>query len=149
MSIIKYIQKCRSYPYCNKALLEYGCFPVSSAGKEIRLYCRRPQFNSWVGKIPWRKDKLPSPVFLGFPGSSDGKESACHAEGLGLIPGLGRSPRGGHGNPLLSWRFPWAKKSGGLHSMGLQKVRHNQATKHTEDAAFHPQPQEKHLSIYH
>ena len=34
-----------------------------------------------------------------FPGDSDGKESACNAE-LGSIPGLGRSPRGGHGNPL-------------------------------------------------
>ena len=31
---------------------------------------------------------------------SDGKESACDAGDLGLIPGLGRSPRGGHGNPL-------------------------------------------------
>ena len=31
---------------------------------------------------------------------SDGKESACRAGGLGSIPGLGRSPGGGHGNPL-------------------------------------------------
>ena len=31
---------------------------------------------------------------------SDGKESACNAEGLGSIPGLGRSPREGNGNPL-------------------------------------------------
>ena len=29
-----------------------------------------------------------------------GKESTCNARDLGLIPGLGRSPRGGHGNPL-------------------------------------------------
>ena len=37
----------------------------------------------------------------GFPGDSDGKESACNAaEGLDLIPGLGTSPGGGHGNPL-------------------------------------------------
>ena len=34
------------------------------------------------------------------PGGSDGKESVCSAEDLGLIPGLGRSPGGGHGNPL-------------------------------------------------
>ena len=34
------------------------------------------------------------------PGGSDGKESACNAEDLGLILGLGRSPGGGHGNPL-------------------------------------------------
>ena len=36
----------------------------------------------------------------GFPGSSDGKESACHAGELGSIPGSGRSPGGGNGNPL-------------------------------------------------
>ena len=37
---------------------------------------------------------------LGFPGGSDGKESACNAGDLGLIPGLGRSPGEGNGNPL-------------------------------------------------
>ena len=36
----------------------------------------------------------------GFPGGSDSKESACNAEDLGSILGLGRSPGGGHGNPL-------------------------------------------------
>ena len=36
----------------------------------------------------------------GFPGGSDGKESACNAGDLGLIPGLGRSPGREHGNPL-------------------------------------------------
>ena len=35
-----------------------------------------------------------------LPRGSDGKESACNAGDLGLIPGLGRSPGGGHGNPL-------------------------------------------------
>ena len=33
-------------------------------------------------------------------GGSDGKESACDTGDLGSIPGLGRSPRGMHGNPL-------------------------------------------------
>ena len=37
---------------------------------------------------------------LGFPGSSDAKESACNAEDLDSILGLGSSPGGGHGNPL-------------------------------------------------
>ena len=37
---------------------------------------------------------------LGFPFGSDGKESACNVGDLDLIPGLGRSPRGGHGNPV-------------------------------------------------
>ena len=35
----------------------------------------------------------------GFPGGSDGKETACNVGGLCLIPGLGRSPGGGHVNP--------------------------------------------------
>ena len=35
----------------------------------------------------------------GFPGVSEGKVSACNAGDLGLIPGLGRSPREGNGNP--------------------------------------------------
>ena len=39
-------------------------------------------------------------ITLSFPGGSDGKESACNARDLGLIPGLGRSPGEGHGNPL-------------------------------------------------
>ena len=38
--------------------------------------------------------------FLGFPGGSDGKASACNAEDPGLIPGLGRSPGEGNGDPL-------------------------------------------------
>ena len=39
-------------------------------------------------------------AFLGFPGGSDGKESACKAGKPGLIPGLGIPPGGGHGNPV-------------------------------------------------
>ena len=37
---------------------------------------------------------------MGFPGGSDDKDSACSAGDLGSIPGLGRSPGRGHGNPL-------------------------------------------------
>ena len=44
-------------------------------------------FNSCVGKICWRRDRLPTPVFLGFPCGSAGKESACNAGDLGSIPG--------------------------------------------------------------
>ena len=42
-----------------------------------------------------------------FPGSSAGKESACNVGDLGLIPGLGRSPREGHGNPLQCSEVDW------------------------------------------
>ena len=45
-------------------------------------------------------DRLPTPVFLSFPGGSDSKESAHSVGDLGSIPGLGRPPGGGHGNTL-------------------------------------------------
>ena len=61
---------------------------------------RRPWFDSWVGKIPWRRDRLPSPVFLSFPCDSAGKESVCNVGDLGSIPGLGRSPGEGKGYAL-------------------------------------------------
>ena len=46
------------------------------------------------------RDRLPTPVFLGLPCGSAGKESACNAGDLGSIPGLGRSPREGKSYPL-------------------------------------------------
>ena len=66
----------------------------------ICLQCRRSWFNYWVVKIPWRRDMLSTAVLMGFLGGSDGKESTCNAGDLGSIPGLGRSPGGGHGNLL-------------------------------------------------
>ena len=42
----------------------------------------------------------PTPVFLGFPGGSDGKESACNAGDPGSVPGLARSSGEVNGNPL-------------------------------------------------
>ena len=63
----------------------------------------------------WRRDGLPTPVFLGFPGGSAGKESACKAEDLGPIPGLGRSPGEESGYPLqysglYGLHSPWGHK---------------------------------------
>ena len=74
------------------------------------------QFDSWVRKFPWRRDRLPIPVFLSFPGVSDGKESTCNAGDLGSKPGLGRSP-GEAWQPtpvILSGEFPWTEEPGGL-----------------------------------
>ena len=51
-------------------------------------------------KIHWRIDRLPTPVFLGFPCGSATKESVCNAGDVGLIPGLQRSPAEGKGYPL-------------------------------------------------
>ena len=55
---------------------------------------------SWDKKIHWRRDRLPTPIFLDFPCESAGKETACNVGDLGSIPGLGRSPREGKGYPL-------------------------------------------------
>ena len=68
-------------------------------------------------KICWRRDRLPTPVFLGFPCGSAGKESACNVGDLGLIPGLGRSLEKGKAthSSILAWRIP----------RGLQRVRYD------------------------
>ena len=55
--------------------------------------------DSWIGKIRWRRDRLPISVFLGFPCGSAGKESACNAGDLGSVPGLGGCPGEGKGYP--------------------------------------------------
>ena len=78
------------------------------------------------------------PCLLGgikdFPGGSDGKASAYSAGDPGSIPGSGRSPGEGNGNPLqyslekamaphsstLAWKIPWIEEPGRLQSMGSQ-----------------------------
>ena len=49
-----------------------------------------------------------------FPGNSAGKESACNGGDLGSIPGLGRSPGGGHGNLL---QYSWLENPHGEKSL--------------------------------
>ena len=53
--------------------------------------------------------------------------SAADRGDSGLIPGLGRSPRGGNGNLLhiLAGKMLWTEEPGKLQSMGLQRVRHD------------------------
>ena len=75
--------------------------------------------------IHWRRDRLLTPVFLGFPCGLARKESACNAGDLGSIPGLERSPGEGKGYPL--------QDSGLENSMdclvhGVERVRHDWAT---------------------
>ena len=77
-----------------------------------------------------RKETVPlmrlfNNVILGFPGGSDGKESACHAGDLGLIPGLGRSPGEGHGNLLgiLAWKILLDRGAWWATVLGVSKSR--------------------------
>ena len=86
-----------SWPSVSKGL---ASMDLIHSWQRLYLQRRRPWFDSWVGKIHWRRDRLPTPVLLGFPCGSAGKESTCNAGDLGLIPGLGRSPSEGKGYPL-------------------------------------------------
>ena len=77
-----------------------------------------------MGKIPWRRDRLTTPIFLGFPARSDGKESACNVGDLASVPALGRFPGEWNNDPLqfLPGKFTWAEKPGGLQFLGSQRV---------------------------
>ena len=53
---------------------------------------------------------------MGFPGGSDGEESAGNTGNLGSIPGLERPPEKGMAthSGILAWRIPWVEEPGGL-----------------------------------
>ena len=66
-------------------------------------------------------------LLLGFPVDSDGKESACNAGDLGLIPGREdplEKEMATHSS-ILAWRIPWTEEPDRLQSMGLQRVGHD------------------------
>ena len=80
------------------------------------------QFSSWVRKICWRRDRLPTPVFLGFLCGSAGKEYTCNVGDLGSILGLGRSHGEGKGYPLQ-----YSGLESSMDCIGSQRVRHDWA----------------------
>ena len=128
--------------------------PLWLSWKRICLQCRRPGFDPWVGKIPCRRERLPTPVVL--PGEFHGlcshwghKESDT-TERLSLslwaslvaqrvkrllamqetqVWSLGwedplEKEMATHSN-TLAWRIPWPEKPGGLQSTELQRVGHD------------------------
>ena len=72
------------------------------------------------GEDPLEKRQVTTQVFLGFPGGSDGKESACNAGDLGMIPGLGRSLEEGMATPssVLPGEFHGQRSLAGYSSLG-------------------------------
>ena len=66
---------------------------------------------------------------MDFPGGAGGKEPTYNGDlrDTSSIPGLGRSPEEGHGNPLQysCLENPWTEEPGGLQSMRPQRVRHD------------------------
>ena len=92
-----------------------GCFLQETIHRpKLHFWCQTTHGSQWAASHPrfpepratevgsaWMPGNLISKGrLLGFPGGSDGKESACNAGNLGSIPGLGRSPGEGHGNPV-------------------------------------------------
>ena len=76
MKIVCGVEVEKPLKVCNQHFNQSCClyllcqFPCGSAGKKICLQCRRPGFNPWVRKIPWRRGRLPTPVF--WPGEFHG-----------------------------------------------------------------------------
>ena len=107
--------------------------------REARLGCPCPgQHWEQLNGISSRQHyQIPSGCWLlgagggggvgGFTGGSEGKESAWDAGNPVSIPGLGRPLEKGMAthSSILVWRIPCTEEPGGLHSMGLQTVRHN------------------------
>ena len=70
---------------------------------------------------------MPTPVFLGFSGSSDGKESTYSVGDLDSIPGLEDPLQKGKTthSSILSWKIPCTEEPSKPQSMGLQRVGHD------------------------
>ena len=77
--------------------LKMCLFQVYGKVIQVFMYLFILKFFSYLG---YYRTLSRAPWAMGFPGGSDGKESGCNVGDQGSIPGLGRSPRGGHGNPL-------------------------------------------------
>ena len=69
------------------------------------------RFLGW--EICWQRNRLPTPVFLGFPCGSAGKESTCNAGDLGSIPGLGRP----WGRERLPTQVFWSREFHGMYRL--------------------------------
>ena len=78
--------------------------------------------------------ELVSSQVRGFPGGSDGKESACNVGDLGSIPGLGRSSGGGHVKPL---QYSYLENPHGQRSLEGCSPRCCKESDRTEQLSMH------------
>ena len=94
---------------------------------------QRPPFCSWVRKVPWRRGRLPTPVFWGFPGDSDVKESSYNMGVLDSDPCVRKIPGGGTGYPLehSGLENPMHRGAWQATVHGSQRVGHDWAIKHS------------------
>ena len=71
----------RAQPNKINILMKIFFYPQKQkAASRIHLQCRRPWFDPWARKIPWRRERLPTPVFLGSPFGSVGKNPPAMRE---------------------------------------------------------------------
>ena len=107
------------------------CWSMQSILSALLLSCFSAQGLRWSAGSQGH----PTPSFFwcsefcfynsrGFSGGLDDKECACNVGDPGSIPGLGRSPGRGHGNPLQysCLENPWIEEPGRLHFVGWQKI---------------------------
>ena len=89
---------------------------------------------TWLRSLGWEdpleKGKAPHSRILGFPGGSEVKASASNAGDLGSIPGSGRSPGEGNGNPLQSSCLE-NPRDRGAHQATVHRVAESDRTKVT------------------
>ena len=78
-------------------------FPGSSASKESAWNAGDPGLIPGSGRSPWRRDRVPTPVFLGFSGGSAGKGRPGFDPWVGKIPEKGKATQ----SSILAWRIPW------------------------------------------
>ena len=86
----------------------YYCFPGSSAGKQSTCSAGDPGLIPGLGRSAWRRDRLPTLVFMDFHGGSDGKESPAMWETWVWSLGWGDPLKEGMAtySSILAWRIP-------------------------------------------
>ena len=105
--------------------LQYSWASLVAQTVRICLQCRRHGFDPWVGEIPWRRDRLPTPVFLGFTGAQTVKNPPAMWEtwvqSLGWEDPL-EECRATHSS-ILAWRIPMDRVAWGTTVHGVAKSR--------------------------
>ena len=96
-------------PHWQVGSLPLGSFPGGSNGKTVCLQCWRPRFNPWVGKIPWRRKRQPTPVLL--PGKFHGWRNLIGYSSWGCkeqtrLSDFASLPLAPPGKSLVLWPLP-------------------------------------------
>ena len=102
-----------SYYYIILKLIFISTYCGSSAGEESACNAGDRSLIPESGRPPWRRNRLPTPVFWGFPGGSDGKESTSNEGAPGLITGWEdplEESMATH-SMILAWRIPMKREA--------------------------------------